>query len=1434
MNKTIDKRNSLERFIREQTLGPGINGYRYVDIENETLVNQKLIGEASINYSSEILDIVPAAIYSTGILYPEDKSGTYKEGNTLDNNEQTDKKDEADEQDSQNNSSEDIEATEGVELNQMFPRTMGLTCCLDSKFLDKGTIEFKVRFRYYQKLKQDKEGKFNNKYGLLCEVNHEEIQKIITKYELNSFKIKSINDNNFLLLSKLSFEEITQIKTRIGEIQKQIAEILFDEANAISIIPQLIKASCYLSNLKSSIYYELKNTITNEDVRKKLYEVTQKIEIAENITDHFRNLLDIYSGGYGLWQSKPIERIIKLENLHFPEQLRKISYLYNKPYDDVIISAIQEDGKITNGLKDIFRFNLDDKNEDYASLSANIQLSRDSRKESNQVFLKIQLINTSIAFDEAKKNDNRYYSTFNELVNQKSFFGVNLSIENGYLVPYNNHEYKSEKDDTYSEDTTTLFIYNQFKDYAIGHGCSVKWNHTNETKIVETEYLPFCETPDIDPIPRDKSKDAVTNEKEGFVSPLFLENSQSQEFKWLSIFSDASNDDIVTGLNEFVDSYGSWIELKRKDKKYQDIYSGIAKQELDKCEGDYIRMKKNITDFLSGQSNKEKLDSFRLMNAAMFMQLWHSVMSKNHKVESLMNQDDFTYFNSQFYINADDKLFTPYTQSAGWRAFQLAFILLNLDGIFKSDDDTNWDKRNNWVDLVWFPTGGGKTEAYLGLIALTIINRRKEFKEKGGGTAAIMRYTLRLLTMQQFQRATLVIMALELVRRWGNYELGEEPICIGLWVGNNSLPNKLLHNPNDRIKDSLLAEFEKINKDEKNKIPLDKCPWCGSKLKAETTTHSDTTATIFETDRLHLYCSNTKKCSFGFGKGRPSSRKLYQGPIPVCLSDETIYQHPPALLFGTVDKFAQLAHKINGTNNGRNADSRRIFGIGNWENGKPKDGYLPPDLIIQDELHLLLGPLGSAVALFESAIDQLCTRKDGTRPKIISSTATTRNTQLQIAALFDRKVNLFPKPGVECDDSFFAFYRRTFKSIANKIPEYLSKRKYIGVLPTGRTQIWMQMRLAAIIMTHKAIFELKELGEKHPIEYDSYQDFEKAMDYYHTTISYFNSLKEVGKTQSQVQTYILKELRRVFARVVRPQKLMHSIYTYGPIQESELTGRLSGEEVKNELKSVETKWNAKKRFASNENNELIRGKVPPEFVVATNMISVGIDVSRFNTIIMNSMPRNTAEYIQASSRVARNDYGIVLTVHHPFRSRDISHYEKFIEFHEKMYSYVEPISITPFTQKAVERYMGLYLATMIRHTTRFTERASASEISTVSEIEIETIITKLTKYFEKRKDKMAQQFSGAILNLLKPDNVKQIKDWIQIAFDDWKKLGNELDNNTDLVFNNKKNAPNQTRKQEQLYVDIEEYEGNIHSEKWQVPMSLRVIEPEAAIKINSL
>ena len=1426
--KILEKRESLERFVREQIIGPGINGYRFVDLEDAQLIKKNLLHQSPSAYSNEILDIVPAAVYSTGILFPEDVTKTAFEGAILDNNETYKRNDTNDEEvDHQNNSSDDIESSDVIELNQMFPRVMGFTCCLEDGFLQEAGIELSLQARYYKKLKKDKEGIFNKRYGLLCETNIELTQRFINQNQLDAFKLITTGDNSFLTLKKLDTDETTALNTKIRSIQKHLAETLLDKTKSIIQLPSLSKANCYLSNLKSTIFYELKNTIVDKTLREALYDVTQEIELIEAITDQLRNLLDINAGGYGLWQSNVIDRVIKIENILFPSSQKKKSLLYSKTdYSERIKVLLPDQTEISEGLKDVFKFKIDETKEDYASLSLNIQLNRDSRNTNSKVFLKVQLINTSTPFDESKQDDNRYYSTFNELVNQKAFFGVKLSFTNKYLVPYNSLSLRQNNGELFEEDTTTKFIYEQFKDYGVGHGCSVKWD--KETFRIETEYIPSCETPDVDPTPRDKSLNPIYDGGV-YKDPLFLDNTRAQEFKWLSLFSDASNNEVINGLNEFINSYGKWISIKRDQYDKNPEFKDIAKQELDKCYVDFSRMKANIANLLAGKKNEQNLETFRLMNSAMFMQLWHSVKVKQNVVVEHFAGASFSSFDYEFYRSkAHDTLFAK-NESASWRAFQLAFIILNLDGIFQQEGDPNWEKRNGWVDLVWFPTGGGKTEAYLGLIALTIINRRKLHNEKGGGTAAIMRYTLRLLTMQQFQRASLVVMALELIRRWESDKLGKEPIYIGFWVGNNSIPNKLTHNHKDSKKDSLQFEYEKLIDGKENKIPFNACPWCGSKLRPQTTKVSDE-SDIFNFNRIHLYCDHNK-CSFtepDFFEGND-----FKGPIPVNLCDESIYQHPPALLFGTVDKFAQLAHKVNGASNARNSDSRRIFGAqnANWEKGKPKKGYLPPDLIIQDELHLLLGPLGSAVALFESAVSQLCTRDDGTRPKIISSTATTRNTGLQIAALFDRKVDLFPKPGVECDDSFFAFYKRTYAGQNVEAPTYVSKRKYIGILPTGRTQIWMQMRLAAILMTHRAAFELQQIANDSPINFDKYGEIEKAMDYYHTIISYFNSLKEVGKTQSQVQSYILKELRRVFTRVIRPQKLMHAIYTYGPIQECELTGRLSGEEVKNELNNVEQKWNAQQRFAHTDGAQIIKGKTPPEFVVATNMISVGIDVSRFNTIIMNSMPRNTAEYIQASSRVARETYGLVLTVHHPFRARDISHYEKFIEFHEKMYSYVEPISITPFTQKAVERYMGLYLATMIRHKTQFVEKHSASDISSITDEELKSLRIELTRYFNERKDRL-NDYESLIKNLLKEDNIQRINVWITEALKEWKDESNKtLAEGKGFVFNRK--SLRTSPPEEQLYVDIEEYEGNIHSKKWQIPMSLRVIEPEAAIKINS-
>lgn len=1392
-----EKREGLERFLRSQTLGPGISGYRFVCVEDTDLLANDLYKYPVTAYEKELLNIVPAAVYSTGILFPVDDSMALDEPTPTDDKESLTVEENAGDQDSEGDI---IEEDDHIRIDQMFPNMMGMTCCFNRSILGGSDLAIKISARYYSKVVQDE--LFNQNYGVLCECDVAFLNTFLLNNGLDTvFTIIQKEVNHIVLFQKQKKEKIKEIRTQLRSIADRTATAINNELQNAGF--QF--GGQNTSALKQSLYYELKFKSIDELVRRTIYEASQKIELLENMIGHLVDLLDINDRGYGLWRSN----LVDIE-LAFPGPLPK--ELKGK----VIYSFNEKSKNYCPQLKDVYESPIG--HGEKAALSVNLQLSTDSRLSNDKVFFKVQLVNTSTHFTRSP-TDSRYYSTFNEVVNQRSFFGVKLSIANDNLLPYNDFDIDVAGMGS-EEDLSTKFIYRQFKDYGVGHGCSVKWN-TTAPNTIETEYIPDCDTPDIDTVPKDKEYNLNKGGALIKILPDLLPDTTSLQFKWLSTFSQATDFEVISGLNAFINAYGEWIDVKRlKYQTRKESERALVTSELDKCAADRLRMSSNIKKFLSGPENERNLRSFRLMNSCMFMQLWHSENVKSNTVLTLMDDADFLSFDQGFYSAS---AITFDNRPAAWRAFQLAFIILNLDGIFHIPGDKDWRERNDLVDLVWFPTGGGKTEAYLGLISLTIINRRIIHGAQGGGTAAIMRYTLRLLTQQQFTRATLMIMALESIRRWGNDRLGEEPIYIGLWVGGDSLPNDL---------NGLKDEYEKLNMGRGSKIPFEHCPWCRSPLTPMLNHENDRNLT-FEYNRLHLFCSN-EKCSFC----QPDmfNDNAIQGPLPVALCDDIIYQHPPALLFGTVDKFAQLAHKVTDDQLKRHKDSRRLFGQGNWEYGKPSSGYLPPDLIIQDELHLLLGPLGSSVALFESAVDQLCTREDGTRPKIISSTATTRNTQLQIMALFDRRVNLFPKPGVECDDSFFAFYKRGPSGIDGSMT-YLSKRRYIGILPTGRTQIWMQMRIAAILMTHRAIFEVSSLQEHGPLDTVSYPSFEKAMDHYHTIISYFNSLKEVGKTESQIHTYLIKEIRRVFNRVIRPKKLMHSLYTYS-IRSGELTGRLSGEEVKNELQKVQWRWIPELRFAHEEirNNKtvILPGGAPPDFVVATNMISVGLDVSRFNLMIMNSMPRNIAEYIQASSRVARDSYGIVITIHHPFRARDMSHYEKFIEFHEKMYSYVEPISITPFTKKAIDRYLGLYLATMLRHSGAFSNRMDADNILQYSAVQLRALKDHMNDYFLQRLNKLIQtENDPLILSILTQKNVEDIIDWMSEAINDWKGFAERARiNNSILVFNNKRNVANQVIPQEQLYVDVDEYNSNIHSEKWQVPMSLRVIEPAAALKIK--
>lgn len=1353
------KRDSLETFIREQMIGP--NGCRgrftfKTDEDSET-------------FDGEVINTTPGSIYSTAILFPlKDNSSTTSasitseditpDDETVSTNGEIDDDEQSrtDTNEQNGDLGSDTDDEDVYSLSRRFPNTVGLSCCLAPSVDLNHSVAITFSGRYYTKiLRGDKQ-----RVEVLIDTHREEFEQFYADHAIlhqyfsyadGKLRVKNIQ-NEFSkvkeTLRSINMECAAQIALVNGQVDSRYLGIREDYRFLLSYREVLFNK--WLNHIQKQRDDENNEVLSYLSDEEKDFIIKQlnRIEMYETFMSYFDNLVDLYDHkGFGFWRSHNFEVTLDLSSIDFSRKAASTKAVY-KPSDysclDKILSVEVEEGKTI-------------------ALSAWLQVTKNSKNPADKnIYLKVLLVNDSDPFYEKQGN---YFSIVNEEVNKLCFFGVKIDIESDSIIPYqadNNYSDISKDEDRLN------FLYRNIKDYGVGHLCSVDWPKNGRVNHIWSEFIPTYETPDIEPVPRQQHADYV-EEKGNLVPAPYLTDNQCLQFKWLSTFSDADNDEIIDELKKFVLYYRDWIETARANVS-DSIESAFAKDNLARCEADMQRMLSNIDNILAG--NSENLTCFRLMNAAMFMQLWHNV-----KENQRMIREDDPIINTNFYKNANDEIFEP-NQHASWRPFQLAFILLNLDGIIQNPNDDGWKMRNELVDLVWFPTGGGKTEAYLGIIALSIIYRRRKYGDKGAGVAAIMRYTLRLLTTQQFQRAMRLMLALEQIRKWKNFNLGNSEISIGLYVGANSLPNTEIDLDTEALKWN-----QRENGQNKTKIPLDTCPWCGSRLK-------------YVPGKKAFVCSNDyDSCTF-------------VDRLPVRLCDEQIYKEPPTLLFGTVDKFAAIAHKVSSNPREIKKDSRRIFGQG--------VNYLPPDLIIQDELHLLLGPLGSAVSLFECAVDQLCTRKDGTRPKIISSTATTRNTELQIRALYDRSVNIFPHNGADYDDSFFAFYKR---QKVDGVVDFVSKRKYMGIMPTGRTQMTTQMRLAAILLIHRAIFEA---------EHSTDHGFEFVADNYYSTISYFNSLKEVGKTDALFYTEYTKYVRRLFKRVMRYGNLLECFYAMTDLKESELSGRLSGSEVNEKFAEVSQKWSIQNRLPHltkvNGKDQWVRGTTPPDYILATNMISVGLDVGRFNTIIMNSMPRNIAEYIQASSRVARNQIGLVLTLHNPFRSRDVSHFEKFREFHEKLYFYVEPISITPFSQKSIEKYLPLYLAAVIRHT--FSSLADRNSAAAINEEDFRTRILSLVgEYFENRFTRTSQLDSPLEQGLLTEDLKNYILDFVNKALQQWEDMAHAYDN---LVY-----GKNLSRGSEPaLFTTPSDYDEEKNESFWTVPQSLRIVEPEAVLHIS--
>ena len=627
------------------------------------------------------------------------------------------------------------------------------------------------------------------------------------------------------------------------------------------------------------------------------------------------------------------------------------------------------------------------------------------------------------------------------------------------------------------------------------------------------------------------------------------------------------------------------------------------------------------------KSNSKVNRAFRLMNKAMLLQQLHyGIDTRNWIVEkgviTGLEKAIIPDLNDQstWQKNPDGSL-----RVGSWRPFQIAFILINLHSML---DEKHPDRK--MVDLIWFPTGGGKTEAYLGLSSYTIFLRKLKDKTDSG-TSVLMRYTLRLLTAQQFQRAAALICACEKIREENKDELGADRITIGLWVGELT-PNKR----GDATK--TLKKMSQGKEDESPFVVL-KCPWCGSQMGLIKGTKKDEikgykTRKVGSHETVVFKCDNESECDFSHEDFR----------LPLLVIDEDIYDFPPTLLIGTVDKFAMLTWR---------PEARSLFGfIGN-------ERKTPPELIIQDELHLISGPLGSMVGLYETMIEELCTAND-IKPKIIASSATISRAKEQINSLYGRgveNVNIFPSQCLSAGDSFFAYEERN--------PDKAPGRLYVGVfasaLPSHATA---QVRvLSALLQSVKSI----PVGE------------EKLRDPYWTAMTYFNSIRELGHAATLIRADITEYLNSIYIR----KKITGTDRRFINV-DRELTSRINSSQITDILEELM--------------KEYPKEKYPIDICLATNMISVGVDIPRLGLMTVIGQPKTTSEYIQATSRVGRSKKGpgLIFTIYNCSKPRDRSHFEHFQEYHSKIYSKVEPTSVTPFSPPARERALHAILVGLIR------------------------------------------------------------------------------------------------------------------------------------------
>lgn len=774
----------------------------------------------------------------------------------------------------------------------------------------------------------------------------------------------------------------------------------------------------------------------------------------------------------------------------------------------------------------------------------------------------------------------------------KSRYLISIALVNDSALPSNRTTHQSNKKDNDKPSIETLFnsgmditlenatydsiVLDYFLDdykynncqQAVGTNCSISYNEATNT--VSTEHLPMY-----------VQKRLLTNDKLAVSFQDLIDNPIS----------------VLKDIRQKMD-----VELKNWRKYYDEQQATLTEIAKTKMQGEIAEFEREIKRFEFG---------IDVIN------------------DYPMVQKSFVLMNKAF-LETSKKYST-------WRLFQIVYIVSIIPDIVACDENLMpaEDKEKTTlgsVSLLYFPTGGGKTEAFLGVLVFNLFFDR--FRGKECGVTSILRYPLRLLSVQQVQRLANTLAQAELLRREESSISGMEPFTLGYFVGDNNTPNKVTKNQ--------VMLYRNMSQDEKdeNRI-IDICPFCG-KPSVHLTFDEDSY-------RLIHYCSDAE-CPSG-------------GILPIYIVDNEIYRYLPSAIISTVDKLAIL---------GNNPSFRNL--LAGAPHRCPKHGYTStkrclvekefcdievqhfedvsmydpaPTLFIQDELHLIRESLGTYASHYESFVDYYVRNVSPSKRniKIIGATATISSYKEQITQLYSKDPLVFPCASPRPDRNFYAY-----------IEDKDIQRLILGYAPYGKAIINSVVYSLKYMrqVVHQYMIEPTKVLEIDGIGIDSIDEALEILEDYWIFLEYNNVKRDGNNVEGALETPINVELQK---EGIKPF----------------ITRKMTGDETFQDVREV---------LAQVENTENVFDGV--NLIAATSMISHGVDADRFNVMFFYGMPGNTAEYIQAYSRTGRKHSSIVIDIMRPSRETDQSYLKNFVKFHEFKDIMVESVPINRWATKAID------------------------------------------------------------------------------------------------------------------------------------------------------